>query len=510
MGRVGLDSARSSVTAAPQKEHDMTSLRRNVRPRVALPVVLLGLMAIMVASVGLAAPPTAAVTLSFRTRVYPTVRAVTAGDATAYEVTLTGTRLRSRIALTAMGLPPGATGEFLSTSSSLRRILLVRTTATTPSGDYTVIVEATAGAIVWRASLRLTVSAPPVAAIPVTSPTPTTAPPATAPPATAPPATSLPSTTPIATVAPSPTAPTTTKPASGLSLLASPLVATVAPGQATAFTITPAQLGVTVTYLTSGVPAGTRVDLTPNPSFGAVTMTLTTSASTLAGLYPITVTGVTPTEAKSVVVVLEVQATGGLTASPTASAVAAGGSATFAISVDPAVVSAANPLTFGLSGLPAGASALFSPGTSASGTTLIVTTAASTAPGTYPLVITGTAAGVSRAVTVALAVSGPGSTPSFAVAVIPSALAVTRGASVTYNFTIIAQGGFSGPVTITVTDLPAGASSVAIPDASTAAIVTGRLIITTSATTPVGVFTFRVTGTGSGLTATVSAILNVV
>ena len=483
----------------------MTSLRRNVRPRVALPVVLLGLMAIMVAPVGLAAPPTAAVTLSFRTRVYPTVRAVTAGDPTAYEVTLTGTRLRSRIALTAMGLPPGATGEFLSTSSSLRRILLVRTTATTPSGDYTVIVEATAGAIVWRASLRLTVSAPPVAAIPVTPPTPTTAPPATAPPATA-----LPSTTPIATVAPSPTAPTTTKPPSGLSLLASPLVATVAPGQATAFTITPAQLGVTVTYLTSGVPAGTRVDLTPNPSFGAMTMTLTTSASTPAGLYPITVTGVTTTEAKSVVVVLEVQATGGLTASPTASAVAAGGSATFAISVDLAVVNAANPLTFGLSGLPAGASALFSPGTSATGTTLIVTTAASTAPGTYPLVITGTAAGVSRAVNVVLVVSGPGSTPSFAVAVIPSALAVTRGGSVTYNFTITAQGGFSGPVAITVTDLPAGASSSVIPDASTAAIVTGRLIITTSATTPVGAFTFRVNGTGAGLTATVSAILNVV
>ena len=312
-----------------------------------------------------------------------------------------------------------------------------------------------------------------------------------------------------ATVVPSTTAPTTTKPPSGLSLLASPLVATVAPGQAAAFTITPAQLGVTVTYLTSGVPAGTRVDLTPNPSFGAVTMTLTTSASTLAGLYPITVTGVTPTEAKSVVVVLEVQAAGGLTASPTASAIAAGGSATFAISVDP-VVNAVSPLTFGLSGLPAGASALFSPGTSASGTTLVVFTAASTAPGTYPLVITGTAAGVSRAVNVALAVSGPGSNPSFAVAVIPSALAVTRGASVTYNFTIIAQGGFSGPVAITVTDLPAGASSAAIPDASTAAIVTGRLIITTSATTPVGAFTFRVTGTGSGLTATVSAILNVV
>ena len=484
----------------------MTSLRRNVRPRVAVPAVLLGLMAILVASVGLAAPPTAAVTLSFRTRVYPTVRAVTAGDPTAYEVTLTGTRLRSRIALTAVGLPPGATGEFLSTSSSLRRILLVRTTATTPSGDYTIIVEATAGAIVWRASLRLTVTAPPIAAI--TAPPPPT--PTTAPPPTPPPTTALPATPPIATVAPATTAPTTTKPPSGLSLLASPLVATVAPGQAAAFTITPAQLGVTVTYLTSGVPVGTRVDLTPNPSFGAVTMTLTTSASTLTGLYPITVTGVTPTEAKSVVVVLEVQATGGLTASPTASAVAAGGSATFAISVDPAVVSAANPLTFGLSGLPAGASALFSPGTSASGTTLIVTTAASTAPGTYPLVITGTAAGVSRAVNVALAVSGPGSTPSFAVAVIPSALAVTRGASVTYNFTIIAQGGFSGPVTITVTDLPAGASSVAIPDASTAAIVTGRLIITTSATTPVGVFTFRVTGTGSGLTATVSAILNVV
>ncbi len=493
----------------------MTSLRRNVRPRVALPVVLLGLMAMFVASVGLAAPPTAALSLSFRTRVYPTVRAVRAGDPTAYEVTLTGTRLRSRIDLTATGLPPGATGEFLSTSSSLRRILLVRTTATTPSGDYTIIVEAASGAIVWRASLRLTVTAPPIAAIPVT-PT-TTTPPSTptlttSPPATAPPATALTAPTPT-TVAPAitaPTAPTTTKPPSGLSLVASPLVATVALGQAAAFTITPAQLGVTVTYLTSGIPAGTRVDLTPNPSFGAMTMTLTTSASTPAGLYPITVTGVTPTDAKSVVVVLEVQATGGLTASPTASAIAAGGSATFAISVDPAVVNAANPLTFGLSGLPAGASALFSPGTSASGTTLIVTTATSTAPGTYPLVITGTAAGVSRAVNVALVVSGVGGNPSFGVAVIPSALAVTRGASVTYTFTIIAQGGFSGPVAITVTDLPAGASSSVVPDASTSAIVTGRLIITTSATTPVGAFTFRVTGTGSGLTATVSVILNVV
>lgn len=466
---------------------------RTVRPARTC-TAMLAVFLLAAAALAATATPASPATLSFIASTAPSSRSTPAGEPTAYEVRLSGRRVPATFTMAVVGLPSGAAGQFLSTASPLRRILLVRTSTSTPVGSHTFIVEAAAGSVVRRTGATLVVSPGP----PPPPPPPTTPPP---PPTTPPPTTPPPTTTTTTT------APTTTRAPSELSLRASPLVATVSPGQATAFNIIPDPLGVTVTYLTAGIPAGTRVDLTPNPSFGQMTMTVTTSATTPVGVYTITVTGVTQNQVKSLTVVLDVQV-GGLTATPTSQLVVPGGAASYNIAVVPPFI-AANPMTFGVSGLPIGATSQFSPTASATGTTLIVSTSASTPPGIYVISVTGIATGASRSTTFQLIVSAPAGTPGFGLAVTPPSASINRGSTVAYNLAVTPQGGFSGPVTIGVTDLPAGASATFVPEASGATLVTGRLIVSTSSSTPAGAHTFRVTAAGSGLTATVTVVLNV-
>jgi hypothetical protein len=66
-----------------------------------------------------------------------------------------------------------------------------------------------------------------------------------------------------------------------------------------------------------------------------------------------------------------------------------------------------NAVTFSLSGLPSGATGSFNPNPTSSNTsTLRITTASLTPPGTYHLIIIGTDGTLTRTTSVALAVTG--------------------------------------------------------------------------------------------------------
>ena len=84
--------------------------------------------------------------------------------------------------------------------------------------------------------------------------------------------------------------------------------------------------------------------------------------------------------------------------------------------------------------------------------------------------------------------------PDFTLSASPSLQAVTPGGSANYTYTMTTGTGFSGNVAFSVTGLPTGASATFSPTLITNSGST-VLRVTTSASTPAGVFTLDVTGT---------------
>ncbi|WP_214316749.1 S8 family serine peptidase [Nonomuraea sediminis] len=157
-----------------------------------------------------------------------------------------------------------------------------------------------------------------------------------------------------------------------------------------------------------------------------------------------------------------------------------------------------------VTGLPAGASATWTPATvTGSGTTqLTVATPACVAPGSYPLTLGAASGPLSHAYQVTLVV-----TPSdYAISAAPATLSVSRGGSATA--TITTSGAYPGTVTLTATGLPA-ASTASFTTNPIPVPATSRITIRTTSSTPRGTFTIRVTGTSSPLTHTATLSLTV-
>ena len=141
-------------------------------------------------------------------------------------------------------------------------------------------------------------------------------------------------------------------------------------------------------------------------------------------------------------------------------------------------------VTLGVSGLPSGATGTFNPPTiTASGTsTLNITTHPTTAPGTYPLTISGTSGSLNHTVGVSLTITGA---PDFTIATTPASQSVIVGSSVTYTTTVTAQNGFSGVVTLNASSLPANTTGSFNP-ATITGVGHSTLTVTTTGTTPLG------------------------
>src|SRR6185437_1937820 len=111
-----------------------------------------------------------------------------------------------------------------------------------------------------------------------------------------------------------------------------------------------------------------------------------------------------------------------------------------------------------VSGLPAGASGSFNPGSiDGTGTSqLTISTAASLPSGTYPFTVTASSGGVTHTASATLVVVTLAA--DFTLAVSPSSESVQPGSTTTYTAAISGQNGYSSPTSLSVSGLPTGAS----------------------------------------------------
>jgi kumamolisin len=277
----------------------------------------------------------------------------------------------SAIALSASGLPSGATAAFspasIAAPGSGSSTLTLTAGSSTPAGAYSITVTGTGGGLTHTATVSLTVSAP------------------------------------AFTIGASP---------------ASVSVAQGAKGTSTISTAVSGGFSSAIALSASGLPTGATAAFSPTsiaaPGSGSSTLTLTAGSSTPAGTYSVTVTGtgggLTHTATVSLTVSAPALPAFTISASPNSVSVSQGGTGTSRITT--AVSGGFNSaIALSASGLPKGVTAAFSPASIAApgsgSSTLTLSAASSTAAGIYSVTVTGTGGGLTHTATVSLTVGRP-------------------------------------------------------------------------------------------------------
>ena len=189
-----------------------------------------------------------------------------------------------------------------------------------------------------------------------------------------------------------------------------------------------------------------------------------------------------------------------LAASPSSRTIAPGGSAAYSVGIT-ATGGFAGSVSFSASGLPAGATASFSPTASTSSSALTVQTNSSTPTGTFTLTVTGTSGSLVRTTTVTLVVDSGG---SFSLSASPSTRTVVAGGSTTYDVMAMLSPGWAYHVELSVSGLPSGTSgSFSSVRTSGPSVLTVR----TSVVTPAGSHPLTITGASNGMTRTMTVTL---
>jgi hypothetical protein len=230
---------------------------------------------------------------------------------------------------------------------------------------------------------------------------------------------------------------------------------------------------------------------------------MSTTSGTAPGSYPLTITGSGGGKTHTASVTLVVTDPDfSLSATPPSQTVLHGNATSYTVNLARTFGFTSTPVALSVSGLPSGATATGWP-TSTTGTsaTLPISTNASTAPGSYPLTITGTGGGKTHSTSVTLEVTAP----DYTLTASPSSRSVAQGDPAVYTVTINRTGGFTAGVTLSVSGGPGGATysfSPANPQTGGSATLT----VSTSVSTMPGKFTVTITGTGGGLPARTTTV----
>jgi subtilase family serine protease len=306
-------------------------------------------------------------------------------------------------------------------------------------------------------------------------------------------------------------------------IVASPTSISVVRGSSGSSTITTAVSGgfdSAIALTASGQPTGVTVSFSPTsiatPGSGTSKATFTVASTTVAGTYPITVTGTGGglTHAATVSLTVTTAATPAFTlaAAPTSISVVQGssGSSSITTTVSGGFSSA---VALSASGQPTGVTASFSPTSIAapgSGTsTLTLAVASTTVAGTYAITVTGTGGGITHTATVSLTVTAA-TAGAFTVSVSPSSGYLDQGQSGYAVVTTAVSGGFDSAVTFTAAGQPTGIT-VSFSPASIAAPGSGTtdMDITVSDSAARGTYPITITAKGGGVTHTTTLSLQV-
>jgi hypothetical protein len=199
-----------------------------------------------------------------------------------------------------------------------------------------------------------------------------------------------------------------------------------------------------------------------------------------------------------------------ISASPSSVSAVQGGSVNTTIST---TVSGGfnSAVSLSASGLPAGASATFTPTSIAapgSGSSTLKLSAGTAAAGTYNVTVTGTGGGKTHSTTVSFTVTTSAS-PDFSLSVSPTSLSVASGSNGTATVSTSVSGGFNSAVALSVSGVPTGATATFSPT-SIAAPGSGSSTLTISTgTAAAGTYSLTITGTGGGKTHTAPLSLTV-
>jgi pseudomonalisin len=294
-------------------------------------------------------------------------------------------------------------------------------------------------------------------------------------------------------------------------LAAAPASQSVNQGNTATYTVTESvfdNYSNTVTFSVSGLPAGATATFAPPTLSGAGTssLSISTLATTPLGSYPLTITGTDGVLTHTASVTLVVTAPDfSLTAAPSVQTVVVGSTANYTATVA-ALNGYTGTVSFSVSGLPAGATPVFTPPSvtgSGSSSLAITTTVGTTPTGSYPLVVTGTEGVLTHTANVTLVVT------NFSISVSPASVTVAQGTSANYTVSLTTASRYVGTVNFSVSGLPISSTAVFSPTSLTASGSTA-LTISTSATsplTPPGTYPLTISASDGVTTATTQVVL---
>jgi pseudomonalisin len=246
-----------------------------------------------------------------------------------------------------------------------------------------------------------------------------------------------------------------------------------------------------VTLSISGLPTDASASFTPASVIGSGTsaLAISTALTTPVGSYPLTITatdGVISHTASITLVVTTPDFT--LSANPASQTVETGISASYTATISP-LNGYAGTVSFSVNGLPAGASATFTPAsvnTSGSSTLVISTTAGTTPAGNYLITITASDGTLTHSTSVNLSVT------DFTLDATPIAQTIVVGGSATYSATLTGLNGYAGTANLSVTGLPPFATATFTPPSITGS-GSSSLVIATTSNTPAAIYSLTVT-----------------
>jgi len=166
-------------------------------------------------------------------------------------------------------------------------------------------------------------------------------------------------------------------------------------------------------------------------------------------------------------------------------------------------------VTFSVTGLPAGVTAVFAPTSVASSgsTPLTISAPASAVSANYSLNVVGTAGGNTHSVPLSLTVVNA---PPLTLSLAPSSIDVAAGASGSTTITTSRNAAFSAAVSLSLSGLPAGVTAkFSSPTIAAPGAGTSMLTVTVGASVAGGTYAATLTATGGGATKTALVAINV-